>query len=351
MSGNDRSFQSWVVDVMRTNGSAQVVLPKISPMCFFYFSGRSLLGPTDWPYSANMAQDEQKWTVGRILQWTQQWFAQRNIEGGRLAAELLLARAMGCRKIELYTRYEEEPTEPQRTQFRELVRQAGEHTPIAYLLGEREFFSLTFKVTPAVLIPRPETETLVQRAIEICRSRPDHTWRVLDVGTGSGCIAVALAKYAPNVELVASDISAEALAVAADNVRGHEVADRVRLVEADMLAVPTEAVPEGGFDLVVSNPPYVTADDWQGLEPHVRDHEPRRALVADEGDGLDAYRRLAADAPGALQKGGRLLAEIGHGQHDAVRDIFTSTGKWSHADSHRDPSDPHLRVVEFILNS
>jgi release factor glutamine methyltransferase len=297
------------------------------------------------------SSSETIWTVGKLLQWTTQWFNERQIEGGRLAAELLLARAMNCRKIELYTRYESEPTPEQRTAFRELVRQAGEHTPIAYLLGFREFFSLEFTVTPAVLVPRPETEAVVQRAIEICRSQPERTWRILDVGTGSGCIAIAIAKYAKNSTLVAVDISPEALAVAASNASKHSVDNRLHFTKADCVALPPDALPEGGFDLVVSNPPYISQDVWADLPPNVRDHEPRIALTPPSGDGLEMYRRLAAEAPAVLAPGGRLLAEVGHDQHADVLEVFARDHRWEYAGSHRNPTDPYDRVVEFALRS
>lgn len=290
-------------------------------------------------------QRESTWTVGRLLDWTTQWLNDRHIEGGRLAAELLLARALGCRKIDLYTRYESEPSEEQRTTFRELVRQAGEHKPIAYLLGTREFFSLEFEVDPAVLIPRPETETVVQRAIEICREAPDRTWHILDVGTGSGCIAVAIGHYAANTRLVASDISSDGLRVAAANVERHDLQDRIRLVEADLVSLTEDIVPQDGFDVIVSNPPYVSEAEYPALPPNVRDHEPRSALTLDGSDGLVFYRRLASAAPAVLKPGGLLLAEIGHDQHDAVRDIFTTAG-WTYVGTHRDRTDPHDRVVE-----
>ncbi len=294
---------------------------------------------------------ETVWTVGKLLQWTTQWFNERQVEGGRLAAELLLARAMGCRKIELYTRYENEPTAEQRAAFRELVKQAGAHTPIAYLLRSREFFSLDFAVTPAVLVPRPETEALVQRAIDICRTEADRTWRILDVGTGSGCVAIAIAKYAVNSVVVGSDVSAEALTVAAENVERHAVAERVSLVEADLVSLPVDSIPSGGFDLVVSNPPYIPEGAWAKLAPNVRDHEPRIALVPPSGDGLEIYRRLAAEATAVLAAAGRVLAEIGHDQHEAVKEVFTSTGCWEYAGSHRNPTDPYDRVVEFVRKS
>lgn len=296
---------------------------------------------------SNVSGQDAVWTVGRLLQWTAEWFNGRQVEGGRLAAELLLARAMNCRKIELYTRYEQQPTEEQRALFRELVRKAGENTPIAYLLGEREFFSLAFTVTPAVLVPRPETEALVQRMIELCRESPDRTWQILDLGTGSGCIAVTVARYAKNTQLVATDVSAEALTVAAANAERHGVSDRIRLVEADGPSLPASAVPEGGFDAVVTNPPYISETAWETLPPNVRDHEPRIALTAG-GDGLAMYRRLAVEVPALLRPQGRLLAEIGHDQHAAVLDLFAAAGGWSYVGSHRDPADPYDRVVEYL---
>ncbi len=289
------------------------------------------------------------WTVGKLLQWTTQWFADRQIEGGRLAAELLLARAMECRKIELYTRYDVEPTPDQRAAFRELIRQAGEHTPIAYLLGFREFFSLEFTVTPAVLVPRPDTEAVVQRAVDLCRGQPERTWRILDVGTGSGCIAISIAKYAPNATLVAGDICPEALAVAAINADKHKLDGRLRLVQADCVALAPEALPEGGFDIIVSNPPYIAQTVWAKLPPGIRNHEPKLALTPPSGDGLEMYRRLAAEAPAVLAAGGLLLAEIGHDQHAEVLKVFASAGRWQYAGSHRNPTDPYDRVVEFTL--
>ena len=287
------------------------------------------------------------WTVGRLLQWTAGWFAEREVEGGRLAAELLLAKAMGCRKLDLYTRYESEPSPEQRLAFRELVRQAGEHTPVAYLLGTREFFSLEFEVTPAVLVPRPETEVIVQRMVQLCREQPERTWKILDLGTGSGCIAVAIAKYAPNAQLTASDVSAEALQVAARNVERHALGERIRLVEADWLELPGDALPEGGFDAICSNPPYISEAVFAGLPPNVRDHEPRLAL-SPGGDGLGMYRRLALDAPRVVAPGGRILAEMGYDQRDAVLGIFAAAG-WAHLGTHRDPTDPHDRAVEMGL--
>ncbi|UCD28607.1 MAG: peptide chain release factor N(5)-glutamine methyltransferase [Planctomycetota bacterium] len=291
----------------------------------------------------------ESWTVGRLLEWTTDWFKQKDVEGGRLAAELLLARAMNCPKIELYTRYHVEPTPQQRDAFRELVSRASEHTPIAYLLGSREFYSLDFLVTPAVLIPRPETEAIVQRAIELCRQLPDRHWRILDVGTGSGCIAIAIAYYADNASVIASDLSAGTLEVATQNVDRHQVSDRVRLVEADCVTLPQEFIPDDGFDIIVSNPPYISSRQWSELPPNVRDYEPKIALVMEDGDGLVMYRRLAAEAPEVLKKRGRLLVELGYDQHTAVLEIFENAGRWNYIDSHRNTGDVYDRVAEFEL--
>jgi release factor glutamine methyltransferase len=288
-----------------------------------------------------------QWTVGKLLDWTMAYFETHQVEGGRLAAELLLARAMDCPKIALYTRYDEEPASEQRDRFRGFVRQAAQHTPIAYLLGEREFYSLTFKVTSAVLVPRPETETLAQRAIEHCRSQPDRTWSVLDVGTGSGCVAIAIARYAKNANVIAGDISSDALAVAGENVAVHIADERVRLIEADGLDLPEELVPEGGFDLIVSNPPYIDASLYATLPPNVRDHEPKLALTGRDGDGLAMYHHFAEKGGELLADDGRIMFEIGMGMRESVTALFEGTGGWVFVAAHRDPTDPHDRVLEF----
>ncbi len=298
---------------------------------------------------ASTSEQDTVWTVGRLLDWTTTWFHRRQVEGGRLAAELLLARAMDCRKIDLYTRYDTRPTDQQRADFRELVKRAAEHTPTAYLLGTREFFSLAFQVCPAVMVPRPETEVLVQRMIDLCRQSPERTRHVLDVGTGSGCVAIAVARYAPNATVVGSDVSPGALEVAARNVKQHGLGDQVRLVEADCVTIPADLIPEGGFDAVVSNPPYISEEVFATLPPHIRDHEPKLALTIDGGDGLDMYRRFAKEVPAVLREGGGLLVEIGHDQRDEVLRLFEAAGNWTHVGSYRDPSDPCDRMLEFEL--
>ncbi|MBN1491088.1 MAG: peptide chain release factor N(5)-glutamine methyltransferase [Phycisphaerae bacterium] len=287
------------------------------------------------------------WTIGRLLRWTTGWFEQHGVDAPRLSAELLLAHTFGCKKIELYTRFEHVANPEQLTTMRELVRKAAEHMPVAYLIGRKEFFSLEFEVSPAVLIPRPETETLVQRVIDLCRARPDEPLAILDLGTGSGCIAVAIAKYVPTADLVASDASAEAVEIARHNAERHGVAERIAFCVADGLALEAAVVPLGGFDVIASNPPYIAEADFDALPRNVRDYEPRASLTLPGSDGLAFYRRLAAECGGCLKPDGSILVEIGHDQSQSVPAIFAETRHFTHVGTYRDPTDPHDRVVHF----
>lgn len=274
-----------------------------------------------------MGGTSDQWTIGRLLDWTRQHLAEKDVDQPRLCAELLLAHALGCKKIDLYTRFEHVPDQQQRAALRDLVRQAAKRVPIAYLTGKKEFFSLDFEVTPAVLIPRPETELLVEEVISYCRPGNRQSWNILELGTGSGCIAVAAARYVTNARLVASDISAEALAVAGRNVERHGVADRVKLIEADGLTLPAEVIPDGGFDMIVSNPPYVSTEQVELLEPEVARYEPRVALVAG-AEGLVFYRLLAGGGAKLLWPGGAVFVEVGCGQHEQVARIFAESERF-----------------------
>ncbi|MBN2563668.1 MAG: peptide chain release factor N(5)-glutamine methyltransferase [Phycisphaerae bacterium] len=269
-------------------------------------------------------QPENAWTVGRLLAWTKDHFEANGVDEPRLSAELLLAQAMDCRRIDLYARFGEEPKAEQRATFREMVRAAGEHKPISHLIGHKEFYSLEFKVTPNVLIPRPETELLVERVLAWCDAHERDRCNLLDVGTGSGCIAIAVARRRPGVRVVACDISDDALAVAAENAERHGVAERMRCVRADLLDLPAEAVPEGGFDVIVSNPPYVAEDEWDSLPENVRKYEPEIALLGGTG-GLEVFRRIAGGVRNCLQPDGTVILEVGFAQADAVEEILTQT--------------------------
>ncbi len=248
---------------------------------------------------------DETWTVGRLLNWTADWLGTKGSESPRLDAEVLLAHVRGCQRIMLYTAFDTPVAEAERARFRELVKRRGEGEPVAYLVGSREFFSLPFRVTPAVLVPRPETEGLVVRVLDLCK--PLATPRIVDVGTGSGAIAITLAKHLPTARIAATDISSAALAVARENATRHAVAERIDFIECDLLTDPRVA---GPCDVIVSNPPYVRADEFESLPRDVRLHEPTGALVAGP-TGVEVIARLAAAAAERLAAGGWLVVEIG----------------------------------------
>ena len=259
------------------------------------------------------------WTVGRLLGWTTDYLRQHGSESPRLDAEVLLAEAIGCQRIELYTAYETVPADNARTAFRQLVRRRAEGTPVAYLVGRREFYSLPFRVTPDVLIPRPETELLLMTLLELARRRPAGTpLSICDVGTGCGNIAVSAAKHSPHARVLAVDVSPAALKVARLNAAEHGVQKQIELVESDLfVAVP----PQRRFDFVVSNPPYVAETEVESLPPDVRRFEPRQALVAGKR-GTEVIERLIPQAADRLNPGGHLLVEINPALHDAVQSLI-----------------------------
>lgn len=270
-----------------------------------------------------MANAPTEWTVLRLLEWTKDFFTRNALEDARLCAEVLLAHVLGCPRLGLYTQFDHQPAPEQLAAFRELVKQAGAGEPIAYLTGQRDFYSLAFSVTPDVLIPRPETEMLVDLALEYAKANPARR-RLWDVCTGSGCVAVAAAVYCPELRVLASDVSAAALAVAAKNVERHGVAERVTLAEADLLKLP--AGQEKGWDIILSNPPYVSDAQMADLPKTVK-AEPALALKAGPA-GLDCIARIIADAPGVLAGGGLLAIEIGQGQGPAVYDLLNQAGAY-----------------------
>jgi len=264
------------------------------------------------------------WTVLKLLDWTGRYLADAGVEGSRLCAEILLAHALGCERIELYTRFDRQPSPDQLAAFRKLLRRARRHEPTAYLVGWREFYSLRFKVTRDVLVPRPETEQLVDEAVSRFRSagRGGAMW---DICTGSGCVAVAAAVQVPGLTVLATDISPEAVAVATENAEAHGVSGRVRCRTADLTTLPGDCTGTARFDVITANPPYVADADEVGEEVK---HEPRIALYAG-ADGLDAIRRLVARVGAYLAPGGLFAMEFGSGQAAAVRDLLVATGRFA----------------------
>ena len=241
-------------------------------------------------------------------------------ERARRDAESLLLHLLGKNRAWLIAHGEEEFGGCHAIRYASMVERRFAGEPIQYITGECEFFGLPLHVTPAVLIPRPETEHLVEQAIQMANElRKD--LRIVDVGAGSGAIAIALAHALPSAQITAIDLSSEALGAARENAERNSVSSRIRFLEGDLLA------PVAGeqFDLVVSNPPYVATSDREALAAEVRDHEPHLALFAGE-DGIAVYRRLIPSAAGALARGGYLALEIGYGQAENVRALLASAG-------------------------
>ena len=275
-----------------------------------------------------MSPESADWTIGKLIEWTRGFFEKKGIPQPRLEAEILLAHVLGIERIDLYMRYEQPVSEAQRAAFRDLVRRRAEREPTRYLTGGCEFMSLAMKVTPACLIPRPETERLVEEVLRLAgvpRRQPavaqgagsaasgvPSPVSVIDLCTGCGCIAVSLAVYLPRGRVTATDISAEALDVAGINAEAHGVADRMTLLLGDLYE-PLDAADVQPADFLVANPPYVPEADWAGLEPEIREHEPRTALVSGPA-GTEIVERILKGAPAYLRPGGTLLVEIGSEQ-------------------------------------
>jgi release factor glutamine methyltransferase len=249
---------------------------------------------------------EQQWTIKRLLEWTEAYFAKADAGSPRLEAEILLAEALECARIDLYTRFDEVPAADPVSRFREWVKRRAAGEPVAYIVGYREFYSLRFEVDSNVLIPRPETEHVVVAALEAVKSIEERPIRVIDMGTGSGCIAVTLAKHLDDCKIAATDLSPGALAIAQKNVVAHGVDGCVRVLDGDLFA----ALPAGSgpVHLIVSNPPYIGSQEIETVDRQVQDYEPEIALFSGEY-GMDATTRLIAEAPAHLLTGGYLIFE------------------------------------------
>jgi release factor glutamine methyltransferase len=259
---------------------------------------------------------EATWTILKLVQWTSAFLQRRGIDSPRTTAELLLAHVLHLERVQLYVRYDQ-PLEPaELAAFRGLIQRRLRREPVAYILGRKGFWTLDLQVGPEVLIPRPETERLVEAALaQLTKLSPGRLARVLDLGTGSGALILALASAAPQHRYFASDVSAAALATACRNAQAAGCGGRVAFFAADWLgAVRRDAEP---FDLIVSNPPYITRGALPGLQPEIALHEPRLAL--DGGaDGLRCHRAIIADAGRHLAAGGVLILEIGSDQRAAL---------------------------------
>ena len=262
------------------------------------------------------------WRVVDLLDWTSQYFQQHAIPNPRLDAEVLLGHLLGKSRLQLYLDFEMPVFQEHLTPFRELIKKRIHHTPVSYLTNRKEFMSLEFYVDERVLIPRPETEQLVET---ILATQTDKCQRLLELGTGSGVVATILAMQQPEWNITATDLSEEALAVAEKNAETHASTAQIKFLSGDLFE-PIKAIDPNGetqFDAIVSNPPYVKKTEWDSLSPDVRDHEPEIALFAGD-DGLTVIRRLIAEAPQYLAPNGKLILEISDTQADAVRTLINA---------------------------
>ncbi len=280
------------------------------------------------------------WTIREVLEWAAQDFAARGIESPRLDAELLVAKALETDRVGLYLDLNRPLVDQERNAIRPLVARRRDREPVAYILGHRDFWGRRFEVTPDVLIPRPDTETLVEHALKCIPE--DAGCRVLDVGTGSGAIAVTIAAERPLARVTATDISDAALKVASQNAETLAVASRIRFERADLLCGDER------YDIIVSNPPYIAQAEIAGLQPEVREHEPLSALEAGE-DGLDVVRALLAAGVTATDAGAQMLIEVGIGQAPSVVALASEHSEWEsvavHLDLNRIERVVHLRRI------
>jgi len=267
--------------------------------------------------------DKQQWTLLEVLNHAVSFLKSKNIENSRLNAEHLLAHALGKSRMDLYLDFKKPLTKLEREQYKKLLYRRAEHEPLQYILEKTEFMSLPFYVDPAVLIPRPETEILVESVINwISNTKRTH---ILDIGCGSGAIAVSLAKHTENAKITAVDVSENILNVAKKNAEKNSVSEKIDFICSDVKKNNfVESIGEK-FDIVLSNPPYISRDEWKTLPEEVRSHEPRRSLC-DEADGLTFYRIISKKALSLLPFGGALFFEVGFTQSSKVQTILQQQG-------------------------
>ena len=263
-----------------------------------------------------MAENNQIWTIGRILKWTEDYFGQKGVESPRLDAEVLLSHVLGKQRIYLYVHFDEPLQAEELACYRAMIKQRIDRVPVAYILGEKEFMGLTFKVTPDTLVPRPDTEILVQAAVDRLKQWTDGTVRLADIGTGSGAICLSVLSMLDGVTADTVDISPAARAVAEENAATLGLSERVTFHTGDLLT----PIREQQFTAILSNPPYIPEADIQELAPEVRCKEPMTALSGGR-DGLDFYRRLCDEAPAMLSDDGFMAFEVGIHQAEDVAQL------------------------------
>ncbi|UCD79693.1 MAG: peptide chain release factor N(5)-glutamine methyltransferase [Desulfobacterales bacterium] len=283
-----------------------------------------------------------QWTIIELIRWTTSYLKEHDIDSPRATGEILLAHALKLDRIDLYLNYDKPLIDDELQRFKALIKRRIKREPVAYILGVKEFWSLDLKVNQDVLIPRPETECLVEKALDLLSQRADsHSQRILDLGTGSGAIVMALASQLPQHIYFASDRFLPAVEVARANVSRYEYSPRIHLFVGDWFAALNET--KTSFDMIVSNPPYVPSDDIGGLQPEINRYEPLAALDGAE-DGLACYRTIIGTAHNYLKTAGVLVLEIGHDQRNDVRRIAAGVDRYEEFNCAKDYSG-YDRVV------
>ncbi|KPJ59433.1 MAG: hypothetical protein AMS15_06965 [Planctomycetes bacterium DG_23] len=272
-----------------------------------------------------------RWTILGLLNWSKDFFESKGIDSPRLTAELLLSFVLGLERIGLYAHYDRVLKPEELAKFKELIKRRVSHEPTQYITGKAQFFSLDFVVDRRVMIPRPETELLVEETLKLLEGEAT----IVDLGTGPGNIAVALAKNAPGVHIFATDISKDALQVAQENARTHKVENSISFHAGNLFEAVKGLSLEGKVDIIVSNPPYVSEKEYARLPEELRDWEPKEALLASE-EGLEFHRLIISGAGSFLKSGGWLLLEMGQGQAGKIEEIFAASGKFEAPEFLRD---------------
>jgi release factor glutamine methyltransferase len=271
-----------------------------------------------------MPDRQEIWTVLKLINWSTEYLHSKAIENARLNVESLLCHVLRCGRVGLYLDFDRPLADDELTDFKKLLLRRASAEPLQYIIGETEFYSLRFQVRPGVLIPRPETEIVVQHALARL-NKSQNAPKILDVGTGAGILAITFAKQIPDARLLAIDISEKALQVAARNSDFHHTSDRIDFVRCDILNEGNwDLLGETKFDLIVSNPPYLTLDEKNTLHPEVSKFEPPEALFVE--DALQFYRVLLKLAQYKLQKSGYLICELAANRHESVKTAFTDAG-------------------------
>ena len=268
------------------------------------------------------------WTILRLINWTSQYFSENGIENPRLDAEVLLAHSLRTNRLRLYLNYDKPILKGELREYKKLIKRRTRREPLQYITGYQEFWSLNLKVTKGVLIPRPETEILVEEALKTFPQNEsfDKTINILELGTGSGAVAIALAKELQRGSIVATDISDIAIKTARENAKVHGLEEQITFLKGSLFEPVRERI--GTFNLVISNPPYIPIEDFRDIQPEVRDFEPRISLNGGK-EGLKFYRQILSQIGRYLAKDGWVILELGKGQAEKVTRLIELTGEFN----------------------